>query len=717
VTPKGETPGYEPGASESQMDNSKLTDLRSNATAFLDSALELAARGFAVFPLQPRSKEPYKGSRGFVDATTDADQIRAWWTRAPDSNVGVRPPADVLALDVDPRNGGHETLQALEAEHGALPDTLTARTGGGGLHAFFRVPAGLSWPKELADGIDLKGNRSYVLAAPSIHPDTGKLYEWITPLDTPLAEAPAWVVAKGYARTETVVDEDEGEEQPEAAVARLVAQLEPHFVGGKKHHMAFALGGWLRQRGWNSADAARVVQALPSKNPRARAKDAVDGYRANQGWRGLQDAIGATAAAELDASTPNVKRERELADMQALRAMMPAQAPAPAVAPSAAVPSKLVDRLRRRPVAIFESVLSTGVPSLDAALTFGGVPVSKNIVIGGAPDAGKTALALQMAEAMAAAGAAVAWVAVDEDADDIDARRLQSLSFPRHLAASGVGPGGLSEADVERVERELGGRAFHVFENIPVEDAFAELARLYPDRLRVVVIDSLQTVHSRRSLAASSPRERIDTLIGDLKAAQLAHPALWIATSELARAAYRSREQSENVDPMAAAKESGAIEYAAKLLLVLRSEGEDVVSVEIPKNKLGSKSPLRLRLDRATLRFHSAPGESVSEQDAKVLAAIVGALTPREGGDPMFDGLGFEVLKSRVRNAGASFRNGAFRDLCERLAERGTIERYGRGGYRLTPQVGSGEALPPLADSLASMAAALAVPRVPGVSS
>src|SRR3954454_3694768 len=60
---------------------------------------------------------------GFKDASTDPDQIRRWWTRCPNANIGGGTGAasgrDVL--DVDPRHGGDETLAGLEAEHGALP--------------------------------------------------------------------------------------------------------------------------------------------------------------------------------------------------------------------------------------------------------------------------------------------------------------------------------------------------------------------------------------------------------------------------------------------------------------------------------------------------------------------------------------------------------------------------------------------------------------------
>ena len=296
-------------------------------THFAEHALQLAAHGYPVFPLQPRSKEPFPGTRGFMDATTDEAIVRRFWELAPASNIGLRPPPGVLVVDIDPRNQGHETLQALETQHGPLPPTLTAVTGGGGLHAYFRVPTELAWPKELGEGIDLKGHRSYVLAPPSIHDLTGRAYTWSSL--APMAEAPAWLVAHGYRpeeRERVVIDEDEGALLPAGDVERLAAELGAFFEAGKKHQLAFALGGWLRQRGWNSADVVKLVRLLPSKNPAARAKDALDGFRArnDHGWHVIKQLCGEAPAAALDVAAPNPRRTRELAERAAAAALLPA---------------------------------------------------------------------------------------------------------------------------------------------------------------------------------------------------------------------------------------------------------------------------------------------------------------------------------------------------------------------------------------------------------
>ena len=68
------------------------------------------------------------------DAATE-ETVAEWWERWPDANVGVITGSlsDVVVVDVDPRNGGDATLQAIEDRRGPLPATTVARTGGGGL--------------------------------------------------------------------------------------------------------------------------------------------------------------------------------------------------------------------------------------------------------------------------------------------------------------------------------------------------------------------------------------------------------------------------------------------------------------------------------------------------------------------------------------------------------------------------------------------------------
>src|SRR5690606_808383 len=110
----------------------------------------------------------------FHDATTDREQLERWFRDEGYTNVGLAIPEGHWVLDVDPRNGGDATLEAIRDQ---LPtDTRVHETGGGGLHIWYRGDSeGL--PNKLPGGIDIKKpGKGYVVAPPSIHPDTGKPY-------------------------------------------------------------------------------------------------------------------------------------------------------------------------------------------------------------------------------------------------------------------------------------------------------------------------------------------------------------------------------------------------------------------------------------------------------------------------------------------------------------------------------------------------------------
>jgi hypothetical protein len=126
---------------------------------------------------------------GKDNATSDLATVLGWWTRVPLANVGiVAGPSGLVVLDVDPRNGGDDSLHELERELGALPETVRAETGGGGEHYVFEHP-GYELVGVLADGLDVK-DHGYIVAPPSIHP-SGRPYAWdLEPGEVPVATLP-----------------------------------------------------------------------------------------------------------------------------------------------------------------------------------------------------------------------------------------------------------------------------------------------------------------------------------------------------------------------------------------------------------------------------------------------------------------------------------------------------------------------------------------------
>lgn len=158
----------------------------------LAAALGYAARGWAVFPLRGKGPAISKGNggNGHHDATTDPATIEAWWNgQYSGYNIGLNCAASgVFALDVDPRNGGTETLARLMCDHGILPETAVSATGGGGWHYLFRLNGRA--PHKPGPGIDIKAD-GYIVLPPSVHPVSGEFYRWID--ERAPAPAPDWL--------------------------------------------------------------------------------------------------------------------------------------------------------------------------------------------------------------------------------------------------------------------------------------------------------------------------------------------------------------------------------------------------------------------------------------------------------------------------------------------------------------------------------------------
>jgi bifunctional DNA primase/polymerase-like protein len=158
------------------------------AMAVLDTALNYADDGFHLFPLD--GKVP-RVRGGLHAATTDHDQIRAWWAQWPGANIGVATGriSDLAVLDLD----GVEGELALTELQGDIPPTRLALTGNG-CHLWFRMP-----PFELRNSagrigphIDVRADGGYVVAPPSIHPN-GEPYWFVEVEPTPLAPWPEWL--------------------------------------------------------------------------------------------------------------------------------------------------------------------------------------------------------------------------------------------------------------------------------------------------------------------------------------------------------------------------------------------------------------------------------------------------------------------------------------------------------------------------------------------
>lgn len=134
----------------------------------------LAAAGYELIPIE--GKAPVgKGWTSAPPLTAKAAAARL----AGDRNVGVRLRNTQVVVDWDPRDpeATPDGLDRFRAEFG-LDTHPHVETGGGGVHLYLTVPAGLGVKNatKWRPGIDIKTVGGQVVAPGSIHPETGRPY-------------------------------------------------------------------------------------------------------------------------------------------------------------------------------------------------------------------------------------------------------------------------------------------------------------------------------------------------------------------------------------------------------------------------------------------------------------------------------------------------------------------------------------------------------------
>lgn len=172
------------------------------------AVLEWAAQGIPAFPCHtmhapgscscgiPGCKSAGKHPRtfrGVKEATTDEAQLREWWKRWPDANVGgAVGEAGYWILDVDGQPGSAALADYMYLRSLDLPPTLTVRTGGGGLHYWWKVTTRAPRNRVgVLHHVDVRSRGGYVILPPSRHA-SGRTYEVVQPGD--IADAPDWLV-------------------------------------------------------------------------------------------------------------------------------------------------------------------------------------------------------------------------------------------------------------------------------------------------------------------------------------------------------------------------------------------------------------------------------------------------------------------------------------------------------------------------------------------
>ena len=301
-----------------------------HALAYADKGLHvidshaLDTRGKATGP-GGQSKVP-RGAKWEKRASNERDKVLKFWTGEgeypKDNNGKVYPFAPVDAprnvsivfpdgcglfvLDIDGEDG-LKALEALEAEHGELPQTWESITGAGGLHLIFRAE-GLdirNTASSIAPGVDIRGKNGQIIAPPSIHP-SGTFYQWeegCAPWECEVADAPDWLRKLAYEATKGRADtkqKKKPKKKKDSKTRASSAETCKSDARGLKAHLA-QIGDGDGLRGFDGpiysaacayfaregveADAdplkaalRETIVAAPCKNDRAKIRYATDEY-------------------------------------------------------------------------------------------------------------------------------------------------------------------------------------------------------------------------------------------------------------------------------------------------------------------------------------------------------------------------------------------------------------------------------------------------------
>ena len=167
-----------------------MTRMRTNRP-ILDIALDYATLGWAVLPVHTvirgkctcgrqecstPGKHPRVSWRDFSETAPSIAQVRTWFDDDfYGSNLGMVTGAasGLLVVDCD----GLEGIEAIKSLD--LPEhTLTASTGGGGLHKFYRLEGSVVPSRRGAlRKVDIKAEGGFVVLPPSLHA-SGRRYRW-----------------------------------------------------------------------------------------------------------------------------------------------------------------------------------------------------------------------------------------------------------------------------------------------------------------------------------------------------------------------------------------------------------------------------------------------------------------------------------------------------------------------------------------------------------
>lgn len=134
----------------------------------LNMALEMVRAGKSIIPIQPKGKRPaIKSWEEYQTRIATEDEVQGWFKKNPDINIALvcGEVSGLVAVDVDGEQG-----QAWFKQNMPRPNCYQYTSSKSKFHAFYAHPGRRVAPAvRIAPEVDVRGDGSYVVFAPSIH--------------------------------------------------------------------------------------------------------------------------------------------------------------------------------------------------------------------------------------------------------------------------------------------------------------------------------------------------------------------------------------------------------------------------------------------------------------------------------------------------------------------------------------------------------------------
>ena len=571
----------------------------------LEWALFYASLGWAVFPIQPQTKNSFYRYPEFKNpetgseyswqyqASSDPERVRRFWTDHPRAGIGVatgQRSGGLYVLDLDKEKpgktkDGRKHFMEWQKIHGtANVNTPVNRTGGGGHQLFYKcqerprisgTASGAGTAAIYAGyGVDTRGDGNFCVLPPSIHP-SGQPYTW---KQDPAAYAPQEPneAVRAYWLGDHLGNAAEGQERPRARF-----DLPEQIPEGSRTQTLVQYAGSLVERGKGLND--EEIRALVIQANDERCSPPLDARKLER---------------EVLRSIPRFRARQAAQDFQE-----EAQEAAPQIDPEeytqraagAFVARFWTDAENRTPA------IKTGFPQLDEFLDGGLYPGL--YVLGAVSSLGKTTYALQLADQIATEGTDVLFFSLEMSRAELMAKSMSRLTAILAARSAGKTIAEATEAQElpnAKTARALTDPARFMHFNGEEQDLVRQAAALYQEygariwidegparqgisaeyvrkaveqhiaitgRRPVIFLDYLQIMESPDNRLTD--KQKTDQNVRELRDIGRRNNCPVVAISSLNRENYSAPMN------MAAFKESGAIEYSSDVLMGLQPVGMD----------------------------------------------------------------------------------------------------------------------------------------------